>query len=132
MKKLLGFFAVAALFFSLKCSVPRLAVVFIIDQFASFHLKRQLPFMTGGIKFLCDNGVYYKTAFMPHGLPSTATGHTMISTGCFANEHGIIGNSWVDEFGNKIVLSSELVKCKKIIFFFFHKKYTKYYYILTT
>ena len=105
--KRLVLFLITLLSISMPCpSVqknPSLIIVFIIDQFASYHLKQLIPYMDGGIRFLYDNGVVYSSAFMPHGAPDTAIGHALLSTGTVAANHGIVAFSWVDRLGNKIM-----------------------------
>ena len=81
---------------------PKLTVVFVIDQFAYHYFEKIEPHLTGGIKFLLNNGIVYKNAYFPHANPATSPGHVAINTGTYAKDHGIIGNKWIDQNGNKI------------------------------
>jgi len=84
------------------CSTtPRLTIAFIVDQLAYHYLEKIEPHLTGGISFLLKNGTVYKNAFMPNAHPCTSTGHVTIDTGTYAKTHGIVGNSWLDDQGNK-------------------------------
>jgi hypothetical protein len=86
---------------------PKLTVAFVIDQFAYHELLKFLPTLTGGIKYLHDNGVRYVQAFHPHSMPETAVGHATIGTGCLARDHGIIGNIWHAEDGSLITCDAD-------------------------
>jgi len=99
------------LFFVFFCNAqeksPRLTVVLVIDQFAYHELQKLLPFFKGGIKFLHDNGIRYINAFHAHGMPETGIGHTTIGTATWAKDHGIIGNSWINEKGNLVLCDQD-------------------------
>lgn len=82
-------------FFSqLFATTPKLTIVFVIDQMAYNHLTNLLPNLKYTIKELYEDGIVYSNAFQPNGAPSTAVGHTDISTGAYPKDHGIIGNKW--------------------------------------
>ncbi|MCX5922703.1 MAG: alkaline phosphatase family protein [Candidatus Dependentiae bacterium] len=81
---------------------PHATIVFVIDQFAYHYLYKLKPFLTGGIRFLLDNGVVYENAHHPHAMPETAVGHTALNTGVLPKDHGIIANSWFDVSGKEI------------------------------
>lgn len=78
---------------------PKVIMPIVIDQFAYHYLEKLKPYLTGGLKFLMNNSVSYHNAHHPHGTPSTAPGHTALSTGAFADMHGIIDNTWMDQNG---------------------------------
>ena len=104
---LFSFLFISCLSFAEERSAPRLAVVFVIDQFAHSYIEKVKPFLKGGIKYMLENGVVYNNAYYPHGMPSTATGHAAIATGCFAKDHGVIGNKWYDADGKMIYFPSD-------------------------
>lgn len=81
---------------------PRVTMVIIIDQLAQHYITKLRPHLTGGIKQLLDQGQYYTNVRHPHAMPATATGHTCLSTGTLAKDHGIIGNYWYNQAGTKI------------------------------
>lgn len=85
---------------------PKLVVVLIIDQFAHAMLEKLSPFLRHGLKHLKKHGIYYEDAHHDHGMPATATGHTVLNVGTYANIHGIIGNQWINEQG-KLVLADQ-------------------------
>ncbi|MFC1845674.1 alkaline phosphatase family protein [Candidatus Dependentiae bacterium] len=96
-------FALFTLFTSsISVSAPRLTIIFVADQFAYHYIPRLDPFLRGGIRELIDYGVFYQNAHYPHAMPATATGHAALNTGCFAKDHGFIGNKWFDQSGKKI------------------------------
>ncbi len=80
---------------------PRLTVVIVVDSMAYTYIQKLCPYFHDGLAMLLDHGVSYTHAYMPHGMPSTAPGHTALSTGTYAEEHGIICNSWYDRDGKK-------------------------------
>jgi predicted AlkP superfamily pyrophosphatase or phosphodiesterase len=79
-----------------------LTVVMVIDQLAYYEIEKVKQFLTGGIKIMRNSGINYENAQFDHWVPETATGHTTLSTGASPKDHGIIGNSWVNENGIKI------------------------------
>ena len=81
----------------------RIVIVIIVDQLSYHYLKPRLPHFTGGINQLVSNGINYTNAYQPHGAPFTATGHTALSTGTFANTHGIVGNNWFNTMGKNVL-----------------------------
>ncbi len=85
---------------------PRVTVIFVIDQFAYHYIPKLHTYFQDGLKTLIDHGVLYTNAYFPHGMPSTATGHTGLSTGTYAKDHGIVGNRWFTATGEN-VLSDE-------------------------
>ena len=103
-KKIL-FLIFTLLSFTILCAKkepPNVIIGLIIDQFASHQLKKIRPYLTGGIKYLLENGYVYTKARHPHGKPATSTGHAAIATGTIGCYHGFINNCWYDENGNKI------------------------------
>lgn len=81
--------------------IPKLTVVFIIDQLRYQSLMNIKPYLKGGLKKFLDQGINFESAFWPHAMPSTGVGHAGLVTGTFAKNHGIIDNGWLDEKGNK-------------------------------
>lgn len=86
---------------------PRLTVIFVIDQFAYHYFTKLQPHFQYGLKTLTDRGIVYKNATIPHGGPATGTGHTGLSTGVFAKDHGIIGNSWINADGISVACDDD-------------------------
>jgi predicted AlkP superfamily pyrophosphatase or phosphodiesterase len=85
-----------------RCSIPRLTVIMVVDQFAYHYLYKLKPFFTDGFKWLLNEGIVFENAHYPHAVPETSIGHTALSTGTFAKDHGIIGNEWVNQDGKTI------------------------------
>lgn len=81
---------------------PKLTVVIVIDQFGSQYLQKLKPYLRGGLKFLLKNGLNYNYAIFPQSKPCTSAGHVLLSTGTFAQYHGIVNNKWWDSEGNQI------------------------------
>lgn len=81
---------------------PTLTVVIVVDQLAHRYLTNMRPYLKGGFKTLLEQGIVYESAYVPHAMPATGTGHAGLNTGTFATYHGIIGNRWFDSQGKKI------------------------------
>lgn len=90
------------LYASAQINPPRFTCIIVIDQLHYHVLKKLQPSLRGGIKFLLENGYVFDQAYWPHARPATATGHTALVTGCFASQHGITDNYWIDQNGKKI------------------------------
>lgn len=88
---------------------PKLTIVLVIDQFSVHYYQKLKEYISGGIKFLYENGTYYSNAWYPHSQPGTAAGHTLIGTGTVGNYHGIISNWWVEN-GKKILSDDDSVE----------------------
>ncbi len=93
----------ASLFFQMHAGpkgCPRLTVVVVIDQLAYQYLAKLKCYLRYGLRFFMDKSVEFTNAYYPHGMPSTATGHTALNTGTYADTHGIIGNRWYNINGD--------------------------------
>ena len=86
---------------------PRLIVVVTVDQFSYNKLMECKPYLKGGLHNLLEHGIVYHNMYQPHGLPSTATGHTALSTGTYACTHGISGNAWYNTDGVKVACDDD-------------------------
>jgi hypothetical protein len=76
---------------------PRLAVVLVVDQLASWVLAEARPFLTaGGFARLEAEGVHFSRCAYRHACTLTGPGHATIATGAPAAVHGIVGNEWYD------------------------------------
>ena len=92
---------------ALNAQAPKLTVVIIIDQFAAHYIPQLSPHLSGGIKFLSQEGTSYTNAFLNHAMPGTGPGHTLIATGTFGTFHGIVNNSWFDAEGKKVACDQD-------------------------
>lgn len=81
---------------------PQVVIVIVIDQFANSYPKTLDGHLTGGIHELLGKGALYTNAYLPHAIPATAAGHTSMSTGKLAKEHGIVDNSWFLSSGQEV------------------------------
>ena len=80
---------------------PQLTVAIVVDQLGWSYINKHKPFLTGGLKKLLDKGVVYTQARYPHAITATGPGHTALSTGTTAKDHGIVSNHWYDDTGKK-------------------------------
>lgn len=73
---------------------PQYIIPIVIDQGAFHYFTRFGDYFQHGFRRLLDESVNFNNTHHPHAAPLTATGHATLSTGCCANKHGIIMNSW--------------------------------------
>lgn len=90
-----------------EAKAPRLMVFIVIDQFSAHYIPKLSPFLTGGLKFLSEEGISYVNAFYDQSMPATAPGHALLSTGTYASFHGVINNLWYDVEGKKVRCDSD-------------------------
>ncbi len=77
---------------------PALVVVVSVDQLAYEYLQRfAVNFQPGGVfRRAQRQGLWYANCQHRHAYTVTAAGHAVMLTGCYASEHGIVGNAWFD------------------------------------
>lgn len=81
-------------------STPKITLIIVVDQLAYQTFDRLSPYFNYAFKKLLTNGASFTNIHHPHGNPVTATGHTTISTGAFAKDHGVVLNGWMEEDGS--------------------------------
>lgn len=99
---LFAFSSVSLSFLITTAKPPKLTVILVIDQLAAYHITKLRPYLSGGLKFLSEEGLSYLNAFYDHSPPATGPGHTLLATGTYASFHGIIGNTWFSKEGKSI------------------------------
>ncbi len=91
---------ISLLFCSLSATpAPQVTVAIVVDQLGWSYINKHKPFLTGGLKKLLTKGVVYTQARFPHAITATGPGHTALSTGTTAKDHGIVSNHWFDDTG---------------------------------
>ncbi len=77
---------------------PALVVVVSVDQLAYEYLQRfSVNFHQQGIfRRVQQQGLWYANCQHRHAYTVTAAGHAVMLSGCYASEHGIVGNAWFD------------------------------------
>ena len=53
-------------------------------------------FGESGFRYLMDKGTVYTNAHYQHANTETIVGHTILATGAFPSDHGMVGNVWFD------------------------------------
>ncbi|MFH0897993.1 MAG: alkaline phosphatase family protein [bacterium] len=105
-----SFILVCLIFFLIPCLTranqaaksPKLTVIIVADQFAYHYIEKLKNHFRFGIKEFLDYGICYQNAYHAHGNPETTPGHNSLSTGTLPKDHGLSGNSWINEDGEKI------------------------------
>lgn len=88
--------------------VPKLVVIIAVDQCRADYFTRFDSWLgPAGFHRLAREGTTFTAARYRHAITQTAPGHAQMSTGAFAEQHGIIGNDWLDRPTGKMVNSVE-------------------------
>jgi len=61
----------------------------------------------GGFRYLMEEGVVYTNAHYQHANTETIVGHTILATGTFPSQHGMIGNVWFDREAKELAYNIE-------------------------
>ena len=93
---------------------PKLVVVLSIDQFSAELMQTYGPELTGGIARLRKEGVFYTEAYHDHGFTETGPGHSVLLSGRFPANTGIIENRWIDRTTGKLVYCVEDASAKAL------------------
>lgn len=72
---------------------PALVVLVTVDQLRPDYLTRFGAQLTGGLRYLTTEGVYFENGFQDHAITETAPGHASILSGRFPVRTGIMMNS---------------------------------------
>ena len=82
----------------------KLAVLVVFDQMRGDYVEKWQPlFGEGGFKRLQADGVWFPDCHYPYGTTTTGPGHASILSGCSADTHGIVNNTWYDRAAGKEV-----------------------------
>lgn len=80
---------------------PKLVVVISVDQFSSELMQTYSPELTGGLAQLRREGVYFSETYHDHGFTETGPGHSVLLSGRFPANTGIVENRWMDRATGK-------------------------------
>jgi len=90
------------------CQDSRLVVLISIDQFRYDYLARFHHALTkGGFAYLFQNGANFTNTHYEHSETSTGPGHTVLLTGTYARQNGIVQNTWYDRRKKRSVYCME-------------------------
>jgi predicted AlkP superfamily pyrophosphatase or phosphodiesterase len=64
-------------------------------------------FIEDGFQYLLKNGTVYTNAHYQHANTETIVGHTILATGAFPSDHGMIGNVWFDREAGELSYNIE-------------------------
>jgi predicted AlkP superfamily pyrophosphatase or phosphodiesterase len=64
-------------------------------------------FAEGGFRYLMKEGTVYTNAHYQHANTETIVGHTILATGAFPSDHGMIGNVWFDREAGELSYNIE-------------------------
>jgi predicted AlkP superfamily pyrophosphatase or phosphodiesterase len=86
---------------------PKLVVVVVVDQFSAELMQTYGPELTGGLAQLRKEGVSFTEAYHDHGFTETGPGHSVLLSGRFPANTGIVENRWLDRATGKFVYCVE-------------------------
>ena len=86
---------------------PKLVVVISVDQFSTELMQTYGPELTGGLARLRKEGVFFTEAYHDHGFTETGPGHSVLLSGRFPANTGIVENRWIDRATGKLVYCVE-------------------------
>lgn len=84
-------------------AAPRLVVLVVIDQLASWMFERDAALTRAGVRRLIDRGTVFPRARYPYASTYTATGHAALGTGAPPSESGILANEWYRRDRGRVV-----------------------------
>ena len=86
----------------------RLVLQITIDGLRADLLNRYGDgFGKGGFRFLMEKGTVYTNAHYQHANTETIVGHTILATGAFPSQHGMVGNVWFDRDAGELAYNIE-------------------------
>jgi predicted AlkP superfamily pyrophosphatase or phosphodiesterase len=86
---------------------PKLVVVISVDQFSAELMQTYGPELKGGFARLRKEGVCFTEAYHDHGFTETGPGHSVLLSGRFPANTGIVENHWLDRTTGKVVYCVE-------------------------
>jgi len=81
---------------------PKLVVVISVDQFSAELMQTYGPELSGGLARLRKEGVFFTEAYHDHGFTETGPGHSVLLSGRFPANTGIVENRWIDRATGKL------------------------------
>jgi len=86
---------------------PKLVVVVSVDQLSAELMQTFGPELKGGLARLMREGAYFTEAYHDHAFTETGPGHSVLLSGRFPANTGIVENSWVDRGTGRFVYCVE-------------------------
>jgi predicted AlkP superfamily pyrophosphatase or phosphodiesterase len=94
---------------------PKLVLILVIDQFRYDYLVRfRQQFVEGGFNLLLSGGANFANCRYEYATTTTGPGHATLSTGAYANVHGIVGNRWYEPSLHRTVYCVEDLTTKLV------------------
>ena len=86
----------------------KLVLQITVDGLRADRLSRyEDRFGDGGFNYLLKNGTVFTNAHYQHANTETIVGHTVLATGAFPSENGMIGNVWFDSESKELSYNIE-------------------------
>lgn len=86
----------------------KLVLQITIDGLRADLLNRYASsFVSGGFKYLMQNGTVYSNAHYQHANTETIVGHTTLATGTYPSQHGMVGNVIYDRKADELSYNIE-------------------------
>ena len=86
---------------------PRLVVAISVDQLSAELMQTYGPELSGGLARLMREGAYFTEAYHDHGFTETGPGHSVLLSGRFPANTGIVENRWFERSSGRFVYCVE-------------------------
>lgn len=86
---------------------PCLVVVISVDQLSAELMQTYGPELTGGLARLRREGASFTEAYHDHGFTETGPGHSVLLSGRFPANTGIVENRWFERASGRLVYCVE-------------------------
>ena len=93
---------------------PKLVVFISVDQLSTELMQTYGPELTGGIHRLLKEGVSFSEVYHDHGFTETGPGHSVLLSGRFPANTGIIENRWIDRATGRLTYCVEDAAAKAL------------------
>jgi len=94
----------------LHAASPKLIVILVGDQVRADYLERYHDDLApDGLRRFRDEGTYFAQAARNDAVEKTSPGHTLIGSGLYARQSGIVNNDWYDVVSSRSVSAAEIV-----------------------
>jgi predicted AlkP superfamily pyrophosphatase or phosphodiesterase len=86
---------------------PKLVVLIAVDQFSAELMQTYGPELTGGLGRLRREGLSFTETYHDHAFTETGPGHSVLLSGRFPSNTGIVENRWHDRALGRLVYCVE-------------------------
>jgi len=105
---LLSILALPSLYGQTAAPKPKLILQITVDQMrGDFPMRYADRLGEGGLKYLMEQGTYYRNAHYQHADTETPIGHAALFTGTIPAHNGIVAGNWYDPDKGRVIYNCE-------------------------